>query len=102
MCSPDRSPARSARPTPVRCSSDRHPCTATVPFVVPDSARMASARCTSRSSAGRPSPAPPRTVPFAWRRYSTAPDGTQLTPLTAVPAVSSNGPTAAIFSATVA
>ena len=50
--------------TPVRASSDRNPSTASRPFVVPDSARIASHAYSTRSSDGRPSAIPPRTVPF--------------------------------------
>ncbi len=64
------SAARSASWVPVRRSSARKPSTASRPLVVPDSARIASQACTSRSSRGRPSATPPRTVPFLPSRNS--------------------------------
>src|SRR5664280_1209328 len=55
MRSPARGPARSASGTPVVRSSAWKPWTASRPVQVPDSVRIASQACSTRSSDGRPS-----------------------------------------------
>ena len=68
ICLPSCSAARSASREPVRFSSMRKPCDRKWPFVVPDSARIASQACKSRASDGPAVGEPPRTTPFLCRR----------------------------------
>ena len=76
-----------------RCSAS-NPSTASRPFVVPDSARIASAACVSLASDGRPAATPLTTEPFTPRRYSTSASGWVVTPLIVRPTVSTIGPSA--------
>ena len=71
-----------------------------VPFVVPESARIASHAYSTRSKEGRPSAIPPRTVPFFAPSSSISCNGFHEAPLTWLPIVSSSGPSAAHRSAT--
>ena len=92
--------ARSASGTPQRSSSERKPASASRPLETPESASIASAACSARSSDGRPSAAPPAARPLRAASHSTSRSGIHDALLTVAPSCSASGPSAAHSSAT--